>query len=189
MYLFFDTETTGLPKSWSAPITDLKNWPRMVQLAYIQYDQQGNKIIQGNFIIKPEGFSIPTESSNIHGITTQRALKEGKDLKESLILFNELVEKSSTLVAHNISFDEKILGAEFLRQNMGQPLEYKRKFCTMNSTKDFCQIPTPYGFKKPKLSELYQKLFNSDLLNAHDAYIDVEATAKCFWKLRQMGIL
>lgn len=161
----------------------------MVQLAYIQYDQQGNKIIQGNFIIKPEGFSIPTESSNIHGITTQRALKEGKDLKESLILFNELVEKSSTLVAHNISFDEKILGAEFLRQNMGQPLEYKRKFCTMNSTKDFCQIPTPYGFKKPKLSELYQKLFNSDLLNAHDAYIDVEATAKCFWKLRQMGIL
>jgi len=35
MYLFFDTETTGLPKKWKAPITDLDNWPRLVQLAYL----------------------------------------------------------------------------------------------------------------------------------------------------------
>ena len=28
MYLFFDTETTGLPKRWNAPVTDLENWPR-----------------------------------------------------------------------------------------------------------------------------------------------------------------
>jgi len=30
MYLFFDTETTGLPRNWKAPVTDLDNWPRMV---------------------------------------------------------------------------------------------------------------------------------------------------------------
>ena len=31
-YLFFDTETTGLPKNYNAPITDTDNWPRLVQL-------------------------------------------------------------------------------------------------------------------------------------------------------------
>lgn len=74
MYLFFDTETTGLPKNWKAPVTDLNNWPRLVQLAY---DSNGNKISGGDFIIKPEGFSIPTESSRIHGISTERALRAG----------------------------------------------------------------------------------------------------------------
>ena len=27
MYLIFDTETTGLPKNFKAPITDTDNWP------------------------------------------------------------------------------------------------------------------------------------------------------------------
>ncbi|WP_262894819.1 3'-5' exonuclease [Sphingobacterium pedocola] len=139
--------------------------------------------------MKPEGFSIPMTSSNIHGITTERALNEGRDLKESLSLFSKLIQQSTTFIAHNISFDEKILGAEFLRKGMDLPLENKSKICTMDSTKIFCQIPTLYGYKKPKLSELYKKLFDSNLEYAHDASIDVEATAKCFWRLRSMGIL
>ena len=44
MYLFFDTETTGLPKRWNAPVTDLENWPRLVQLAWIMYDDRGNML-------------------------------------------------------------------------------------------------------------------------------------------------
>ena len=31
-YLFFDTETTGLPANWQAPMSDLENWPRLVQI-------------------------------------------------------------------------------------------------------------------------------------------------------------
>ena len=27
MFLFFDTETTGLPQRWNAPVTDVDNWP------------------------------------------------------------------------------------------------------------------------------------------------------------------
>ena len=63
MYLFFDTETTGLPRNWKAPVTDLNNWPRLVQLAYLLYDNKGNKISGGDFIIKPNGFTIPTDAS------------------------------------------------------------------------------------------------------------------------------
>ena len=67
MYLFFDTETTGLPKNWKAPITDLENWPRLVQLAWLVYDNIGNKISTKNFIVKPSGFIISEESTKIHG--------------------------------------------------------------------------------------------------------------------------
>ena len=52
MYLFFDTETTGLPKNWKAPVTDVNNWPRMVQLAWETYDVQGNLLARNNHIIK-----------------------------------------------------------------------------------------------------------------------------------------
>lgn len=56
MFLFFDTETTGLPQRWNAPITDLDNWPRMVQLAWIMCDEKGNIIEERSDIVKPEGF-------------------------------------------------------------------------------------------------------------------------------------
>lgn len=36
-YLFIDTETTGLPKEYDAPYTDIDNWPRLVQLAWIVF--------------------------------------------------------------------------------------------------------------------------------------------------------
>jgi DNA polymerase III subunit epsilon len=55
MYLFFDTETTGLPNNWKASVTDFNNWPRLVQLAYLHYDNDGNKISEGDFITKPNG--------------------------------------------------------------------------------------------------------------------------------------
>jgi DNA polymerase III epsilon subunit-like protein len=75
MYLFFDTETTGLPRNYKAPVTDLNNWPRLVQLAYIQYDRNDNKISGGDYIIKPNGFIIPEDVSRIHGITHERVVQ------------------------------------------------------------------------------------------------------------------
>ena len=58
-YLFFDTETTGVPKNYKAPITDLDHWPRLVQLGWILCDEQGSELQTGNDIIKPNGFIIP----------------------------------------------------------------------------------------------------------------------------------
>lgn len=127
MYLFFDTETTGLPKNWKAPVTDLNNWPRMIQIAWILCDNQGSRIESYDCIIKPENFSIPIESSRIHGITTEKAINEGVMLEEVLLKFNELVQKSNFIVAHNISFDEKIMGAELLRKRIQSDFERKRK--------------------------------------------------------------
>ncbi|MCX7611558.1 MAG: 3'-5' exonuclease [Ignavibacterium sp.] len=187
MYLFFDTETTGLPRNWKAPVTDLNNWPRLIQLAFLYYDSNGNKISGGDFIIKPEGFTIPTEASRIHGISTERALREGQLIKNVLQKFQSLVGQASYLVAHNMSFDEKIVGAEFLRNGMQNIIQHKNKICTMEMTTDFCAIVGPYGYKWPKLSELHYKLFGTVFEEAHNAAVDITATAKCFWELKRLG--
>lgn len=187
MYLFFDTETTGLPRSWKAPVTDLNNWPRLVQLAYLYYDENGNKISGGDFIIKPEGFIIPADVSRIHGITHEKAVNEGALLQDVLQNFHSLIEESEVLVAHNMSFDEKIVGAEFLRTGMPNTIPSKQKICTMHSTTNFCGIQGPYGFKWPKLSELHYKLFKTGFEEAHNAAVDINATANCFWELRRLG--
>ena len=92
MYLFFDTETTGLPKNWKAPITDLNNWPRMVQLAWLLYDNSGTLLNKEAYIIRPDGFTIPEESCRVHGITTQRALDEGVPLDRPQNTLRHLLE-------------------------------------------------------------------------------------------------
>ena len=84
MFLIFDTETTGLPRSYSAPLTDFDNWPRMVQVAWQLHDAQGNLINSNSIIIKPEGYTIPFNAVQIHGITNERAIEEGHDLKAVL---------------------------------------------------------------------------------------------------------
>ena len=59
MYLFFDTETAGLPRNRKAPVSDLNNWPRLVQIAWLLYDNSGSPVKSSDYIIKPEGFAIP----------------------------------------------------------------------------------------------------------------------------------
>lgn len=187
MYLFFDTETTGLPRNWKAPVTDLNNWPRLVQLAYLLYDNNGNRISEGDHIIKPNGFTIPPEVTRIHGISTERAQLEGNPILTVLHDFQSLIDQSVYLVAHNMSFDEKIVGAEFLRIGMPDSIASKRRICTMQSTTNFCAINGSYGYKWPKLSELHYKLFRTGFEEAHNAAVDINATAKCFWELKRLG--
>ncbi|MCK9351390.1 MAG: 3'-5' exonuclease [Candidatus Paceibacterota bacterium] len=188
-YLFFDTETTGLPRNWNARAEDVDNWPRLVQLAWIQYDENGNVIASENKIVRPDGYTIPADSSRIHGITTERALAEGIPVRQVLETFCDKIGKSTHIVAHNIDFDEKIIGAEFIRAEMNHDFQKKKKICTMKSTVDFCAIPSPRGYKWPQLSELHTKLFGEPFKDAHDASVDIAATAKCFWELKKRGVL
>lgn len=189
MYLFFDTETTGLPQNYNAPIDDLNNWPRLVQLAWSVYDEKAEKITSSNFIIKPNGFEIPEQAASIHGITTERALKEGEELKNVLEKFSQAIGQAKIAIAHNMSFDEKIVGAEFLRTDIDHALFETIRVCTKEEATDYCRIPGNYGYKWPRLSELHIKLFGEDFSGAHDALIDVEACARCFFELIKRGVI
>ena len=186
MYLIFDTETTGIAHNKTAALSDLENWPRMVQLAWQLHDKNGKLLSIQNFIIKPEGFDIPFKAEQVHGISTSRALAEGHDLLEVLKLFIKDLKGAQLLVGHNIEFDINIIGAEFLRKTL-DPKNFldAAKVDTGIASKEYCQLSGGPGgaLKFPKLVELHQKLFGKDFGDAHDASYDVAATARCFFGL------
>lgn len=188
-YLVFDTETTGLPKNYQAPLDDFDNWPRLVQLAWQFYDGDGNLWEEENLIIKPEGFVIPEEAAKIHRISQERALTEGLPLNEVLQKFSEAIKRADFLVGHNIDFDNNIVGSEFLRNSIANQLAEAKKICTMKLGVDICRLPGRMGFKWPNLNELHLCLFQENFSDAHDAMIDVRACARCFFEMKTRGLV
>ena len=190
MYLIYDTETTGLAKDFSAPPTDTDNWPRMVQIAWQLHDKTGKLLENKSFIIYPDGFDIPFNAVQIHGITTEKAQKEGILLTEVLNEFRKVLQKVKILGGHNLSFDQGVVGAEFVRSG----LDYKEiEFPiadTMWASRDFCALPGGRGggFKPPTLSELHKILFGTAFDEAHNASADVNATARSFMELIRLGV-
>ncbi len=192
MYLIFDTETTGLPKNRQAPLTDFDNWPRVVQLAWQLHDHKGKLLSNHNIIIRPDGFTIPYNAEKVHGISTKRALEEGKPLAEVLGLFAKDLEKAQWVIGHNIiDFDVKVLGSEFLRMGMENVFSQKEAVDTQLVSTEFCAIPGGRGgqYKWPSLIELHEKLFGERFEDAHDAAYDVSANAKCFFGLIAEGVV
>jgi DNA polymerase III epsilon subunit-like protein len=187
--VFFDTETTGIPRRWNAPLSDAANWPRVVQLAWICCSQDGETLEVHETLIRPDGFQIPLDAARIHGITTERALEHGRELVEVLNQFSALLDKAHSLVAHNISFDAAVLGAEFIRASLANPIAGRRQICTMLVATPFCKLPGSRGFKWPKLQELHSKLFGKPHEDSHQALADVEACRRCFFELRKLGVI
>ncbi|WP_370390620.1 DNA polymerase III subunit alpha [uncultured Winogradskyella sp.] len=186
MYLIFDTETTGLPKRWDAPITDTDNWPRAIQIAWQLHDAMGNCIDQQDYLIQPEGFNIPYDAEKVHGISTELAQEKGVPLSEVLERFNEALHKTKFVVGQNVGFDLNIMGAEFIRGNVANPLQELPVLDTCTEhTAALCQLPGGRGgkFKLPTLTELHEFLFNEPFAEAHNATADVEATTRCFLEL------
>ncbi|MDA9030138.1 3'-5' exonuclease, partial [Flavobacteriaceae bacterium] len=135
--LFFDTETTGLPKNWKAPVEQIDNWPRLVQIAWQVYDQDENLIEEHEYIIKPDGFSIPLDATEVHKITTQKASEIGENINKVLSSFYQSVDDADILVAHNYSYDYSVVGSELLRNEYDNILKSKDHICTMLSSTDF----------------------------------------------------
>lgn len=188
--LFFDCESTGLPVRRDLSPWQVEGWPRLVQLAWGIYDTGGKLLELRSYIIRPDGFTIPAEATAIHGISHSRAAAEGEDLARVLEEFAAAVESPSiTLVAHNIDFDFGVVGAEFVRLKKDFRLLNVPAVCTMKTTAEVCRLPRPQGpgFKWPTLDELHIHLFGSRYENPHDAGCDLQACARCFFRLLKEG--
>ena len=166
MYLTFDSETTGLPKNFKAPISDSENWPRLVQLAWQINDKKGKLINNKSFLVKPDNFTIPYNSEKVHGISTKIALEKGIDLIMILKDFEKDIKKCKYIIGHNINFDKNILGAEFYRKNIESDLLNKISIDTGHISKQYCNLKGGFGggLKMPKLIELYEILFGKKFL-------------------------
>lgn len=188
-FIVFDTETTGLPLDWKAPMTRLDNWPRVIQLAWAVHEPDGKLVSDRCVLIRPDGWEIPSEEFWIeNGFTTAGNAAKGIPINSALALFLQDLNKCGGIVAHNMAFDYNVLGAEMIR--LGKKAKVKLpRYCTMQSSIEHCGLPGMYGFKYPKLEELHMILFGTEMEGAHDALNDVRGCAKCFFELRKLGLI
>jgi len=191
MYLIFDTETTGLPRNYNAPVTDTDNWPRCIQIAWQLHDELGGLIENQDYLVRPEGFNIPYDAERVHGISTELAQEQGIPLAEVAERFKMALAKSKFIVGQNIGFDINIMGCEFHRLGientmLGMPV---LDTCT-EVTAELLRLPGGRGgkFKLPNLTELHEYLFGEPFAEAHNATADVEATTRCFLQLIKTGV-
>lgn len=184
--VIFDTETNGKAKSFAASMKEVDNWPRITQFAWGISD--GETTFYKSYIIKPDGWTVPKEQFFIdNNMSTERCEAEGVPLRNVLLEFVADCSWADVLVAHNMAFDENVVGAELIRA--GIIAKRKLKICTMQESTNFCQIPSHRGFKWPKLEELYKVLFGCNFEGAHDALDDIKATERCFWELVNRQII
>lgn len=190
-FLFFDTETTGKPLRYGASYTELDNWPRVTQLAWLLADLEGTVLDQRNDLIKPDGWEIPKEQFFIdNGMSTERSMELGVPIDGVIENFMGVKYEADVLVAHNLAFDHPVLWAEIIRSGR-EPRSGMLKVCTMIKSTSYCNIPKAKGkgAKWPKLEELYQVLFGKAFDGAHDALADITATKDCFFELVRLGVI
>jgi DNA polymerase III epsilon subunit-like protein len=201
--LCFDTETTGLPKKNEYPsVTNIDEWPYIVQLGFILYDTDEHKIIiKHDFIVdvNENNVIISDESVKIHKITNTLCKEYGLPIHNVLNCFLHCLHKCDILIAHNLEFDWKIINAEILRQLIKENSKLEKKliqnvpniikYCTMKNSIELCKIETlnkytgEKYYKFPRQDELHKFLFNEVPNNLHNAFNDVLVCIRCFYKL------
>ena len=189
MKLIVDTETTGLPprhqnRSGCIDPYYFLEWDncRIVQIAWVVMDVEGNIIKEVEYVIKPAFFIIPEESTAIHGISQEYANVHGAEIKQVLVEFIKDIHNCDTLIAHNIDFDYNVILAELFRYEM-DPCNMKtiHRYCTMRKGS------MPHE-KWQRLEELYKKYFGStppliqhralnDVIMCRDIYIYQQSLA------------
>lgn len=192
MIVFFDTETKNLP-DFNKRARD-PSQPHIVQLAAILTEDDGKVVESCNFLVKPDGWTIPQEAIDVHGITNEYATEKGHPEEQVVSHFYKLLKLSQLMVAHNIQFDKFLARIALRRYDIFTDAEdewWKKfpQFCTMKATTDICKLPSQYGrgFKWPKLSEAYQHIFQTELTGAHDALADVVACKDIYFWLKKRG--
>jgi len=193
--LIFDTETSGLPEERNCSVLSTQKWPYILQLSYILYDTETNRILTyvDTLIDIDNSVNISAESINIHKITKEMCKKNGKPIKQVLEDFNNILNQSELLIGHNLQFDKNILIVEYIRNRIMHNFNPRNtpipSFCTMQNGKSICQLTYKNRDGKilpkcPKLSELYRYYFNNEPDGLHNAMTDVIVTLRCYYKMQ-----
>ena len=182
VYLIIDIETSGLP----VKLQSETKYPEIIQISWVLTNKKGVILKKHTFIIDTP-FIRTNNNSEFLNIDFDVAKKVKFSLTHALKKLAEDIKICDYIVAHNIEFDIEILGHYFIKNYGLNPFSNKKMICTMKSTVNFCKIPNNYGYKYPKLSELYFKLFGYQVKNSHNAEVDVLHTLKCFKKLKTLG--
>ncbi len=177
---FYDTETTGLPV-WQEP-SDSVSQPHLVQLGAVLVNADTKEIISSmDVIIKPEGWTIPSEVAEIHGITTEKALAVGVPEKVALEMFLSM-RGDADRVAYNKTFDQRIIriaAKRYLDDEAQEKWAIKEDHhCSMRMAQ------ADIGGKNPKLAVSYKHYTGKDLENAHSAMADTLACMAVYFEIK-----
>lgn len=191
MILFFDTETSGFPKR-NLPHNH-PDQPSLVQLAALAYDTNGTERAAFNFIVE-QSEEVPESAAKVHGITKAISQDSGLPLLTVLEPFDRLWRRAGLYVAHNLQFDMAIMEIAYARARVWKMLKPQANAmcCTMQITTPLMKLPHKNGgpgYKWPKLEEAHHHYFNERLEGAHDALVDVRATARLFFHLLAEDLL
>lgn len=187
--LFYDTETTGLP-DFKAP-SDADHQPHITQLAALLTDEAGNKLASLDLLVRPDGWTIPPDLQELTGITMERAEAGGVPELVALSAFEALWRRASLRIAHNESFDARILRIGFKRfAGICDPDEWKAgpAKCTQVLSTPILKLPPTERMKaagrnhhkSANLREAFEFFTGKPLSGAHNAMIDVMGV-KAVW--------
>lgn len=202
--LAYDSETSGLPL-WHNPSHD-PGQPHIVELAAVLRDEDGTELAVIDTIIKPDGWTIPAEVVAIHGITTEMAMDLGRPEKEVLEEFHALWKQCDFRVAHNESFDARILRIAYFRHlvpeaewdmdvNLAEHWKAGIAKCTQKLSTPILKIPptakmSRAGFNKFKsanLGEAFEFFTGEKFVNAHRAMPDCRACIRVWDAIKARG--
>lgn len=190
--LFFDTETTGLPV-WKEP-SDSPAQPHIVQLAAELVDPGTREVLDSmDVIVKPEGWEITPEMTEIHGITNEHAMEVGIPESEAIAMLLKLRDRAGLRIAHNRNFDDRIIRIGLKRFfDDGEDTEESRQpsdewkegegYCTCQQAKK------SLGVKKlPTLQEAHVALIGEAFEGAHSAISDVRACKSIYFAIQDQA--
>ena len=186
---FYDTETTGLPL-WSTPSSDIMQ-PHIVEFAAAVVDLDSKEIVHSaSVIVRPDGWTIPQEVTDIHGITTEEAYDVGIPEKNVITLAMDLWRTAGLRVGHNEGFDARILRIAIKRhleqydgvEDLAERWKLGEKFCTAHGSRPLVALPKS---KMPTLTEAYIHFTGKTLEGVHSAYADVEATVAVYFGIQR----
>ncbi|MBI5255397.1 MAG: 3'-5' exonuclease [Burkholderiales bacterium] len=197
--LFYDTETTGLPL-FSEPSEDPRQ-PHIVQLAACLIDIDTRTMIAGmDVIVRPDGWTIPDEVAQIHGITTEKAIDLGVGENVALSLFLDLWGSAAFRVGHNESFDARIAMKRHLPYAMSDEQanaladtwKAGSAECTARLATPICALPPTekmkaarrFHSKTPNLQEAFRHFFGREFEDSHSANADVQACIAVYFAIK-----
>lgn len=185
MEFFFDTETTGFPERSGNRLPPPKSLDkydsaRIVSISWIVTRQQ-RVVSQAYYVVRPDGFVVPPESTAIHGITHEEAMSTGCPIATVFDTLKEALDGVATMVAHNIDFDIRVLTSELIRagrEDLVSLVDGMHHVCTMKKGREVTKKRA-----YPKLADLYRALYGEEMEGAHNAQYDTYYCFKCYTKM------
>lgn len=169
LIFIFDTETDGLIKN--------SIFPNIIQISWMIMDYDGIIYKKSTELINCD-FNEKSEAFKINKIKPDIIRKLGIEPEEAYLKIMYDLKYCDLIAAHNIGFDFSLLKNEFEKYHIDFDLTNVKKFCTMKwGHNEFKNNSNPDP-KFPKMTELYEYLFNHSVRQYHNSHSDVVILSK-----------